>query len=228
MKSLVSVILAVYNGEKYLAETIESVLSQTYSPIEFIIINDGSEDSTASIIKQYSGKIRYHHQANQGQPAAMNKGISMATGSYLAFIDADDLYTPDKIALHVACLEENQSVDMVFGYAEHFFTPELNAEIRKKLICPTNVMRGYLASGGLFRRSTFDRVGEFAVGQCIGAFIDWYMRSNELGLKNMFTPHKVLMRRIHDSNCGLFSRYSSEAYLNTIKIALKRRQLHEA
>ncbi|MBP9841154.1 MAG: glycosyltransferase [Simkaniaceae bacterium] len=220
MSPLVSVIIAVYNGERYLRETIESVLAQTFSPIECIIVNDGSEDGTESIIKQYHSKVHYLSQVNQGQGAAINLALSVAQGMYIAFLDADDLYTVNKIALQVEFLQDRPQVDMVFGYIKHFISPDLSIEEQAQWECPTNIQPCYLAAAGLFRRECFDRIGGFNTEQRIGTFIEWYMRGTEKGLQQALIPHKVLMRRIHKNNLSTNARLE---YLNIIKVALARR-----
>jgi len=220
---LVNVIIAVYNGEKYLGETIESVLAQTYSPIELIIVDDGSQDGTKQVVQKYASKVRYFYQLNQGQPSAMNRGILMAKGSYIAFLDADDLYMPDKTALQVQCLEAKPQLDFVFGYVEQFFSAELPLEMRAKWSCPSGSAPGYSAVSGLFRRECFERVGLFNEQQRIGAFIEWYMRAAEQGLKNEMLPNQVFRRRIHGNNMGICAQHPQLEYLKIIKAARERR-----
>lgn len=88
-----SVIIPVYNKEKYLKETLTSVLGQTFTDFELILVNDGSTDQSPEIINRFQDhRIRIHHQENQGAAAARNTGIQLATGNYLAFLDADDLW----------------------------------------------------------------------------------------------------------------------------------------
>jgi glycosyltransferase involved in cell wall biosynthesis len=223
MKPLVSVILAVYNGEKYLSEAIESVLVQTYAPLEIIVIDDGSQDRTSHIAKRYGSKIRYIDQENRGQPAAQNRGIQMAKGSSIAFLDADDFFTSEKIAIQVEFLEANPQIDYVFGYVEQFFSPELESELRKKWKCPSETTPGHLAQATLFRKECFERVGLFNENQRIGAFIEWYMRAEEKGLKKELIPNLVLRRRIHNNNMGIQFQNSRLEYVQIVKAALKRR-----
>lgn len=219
----VTAILSVYNGEKYLGEAIESILAQTYGPIETIIVDDGSQDGTAQIAKR--GGVRYVYQENQGQPCALNRGLSMAQGRYISFLDADDLYMPEKIALQVKFLQANPEVDFVFGYAEQFHSPELSSEEKKKWACPTEITPGYLAAAGLFRKECFERVGSFNEKQRIGVFIEWYMRAVEMGLQHDLITKKVLRRRIHNHNMGIYAQHSRVEYVRIVKEALKRRQL---
>ncbi len=104
---LVSVIMPVYNGEKYIEEAIQSVINQTYSPIEIIVINDGSTDRTKDILEQYRDRIIFRSQANKGAAESLNYGVSLANGKYFARLDADDIALPDRIVKQVALLEKH-------------------------------------------------------------------------------------------------------------------------
>src|SRR5882757_4082321 len=108
---LVSVIMPAYNAEKYIAEAINSVKQQTYTAWELIVIDDGSTDNTAAIIKKYAGtdnRIMYTYQANGGQGKARNNGLKKATGEYVAFLDADDLWIPEKLNTQVEIMHANK------------------------------------------------------------------------------------------------------------------------
>lgn len=225
MKALVSVIIAVYNGEKYLAQAIESVLEQTYSSVELLVIDDGSQDKTEQIAKKYASQIRYFFQFNQGQPAALNFGLSLAKGSYIAFLDADDLYLPNKTALQAEFLQAMPQIDMVFGHIEQFISPELPLELGGKWECPSELLPGYMAASGLFRKQAFECIGLFNREQSIGSFIDWYMRATEKKLKNELISNLVMRRRIHGNNTGTRIPHSHFQYLQIVKAALDRRRL---
>lgn len=219
----VSVVMSVYNGEKYLAEAIETVLAQTYAPIEFIVIDDGSTDQTGEILRSYGKRLQTLKQPNRGQPAAQNRGIELATGHYIGFLDADDLYDLEKTAEQVAILEKEREVDIVFGHVEQFISPELGDEAKKQWKCPSGTAPGYLAAAALFRRECFEKVGLLNEDQRIGSFIEWYMRAQELGLKHQLIPQRVFRRRIHENNVGIKTSGTREEYLAIVKAALKRR-----
>jgi glycosyltransferase involved in cell wall biosynthesis len=110
---LVSVVIPTYNCDRYLVQAIESVLSQTYSNIEIIVVDDGSTDQTQRVLKPYLNRIRYIHQQNHGVSAARNRGIQEASGEFIAFLDADDFFLPDKLADQVACFEAKPSLGVV-------------------------------------------------------------------------------------------------------------------
>jgi glycosyltransferase involved in cell wall biosynthesis len=102
----ISVVITAYNAARWIRETLDSVLAQTYPPLEIIVVDDGSTDESASIIQQYGSSVRYIYQKNQGQPDARNVGIRAALGEYIAFVDADDLWKPEKLDLQVEKLKE--------------------------------------------------------------------------------------------------------------------------
>ncbi len=108
--------LPVYNGERYLSEAIESVLGQTFSNFEFIIINDGSTDNTGSILDHYQqqdARIKLYTQANQGLIASLNTGCSMARGRYIARMDADDISLPQRFKRQVEFMEEHADIGIL-------------------------------------------------------------------------------------------------------------------
>jgi glycosyltransferase involved in cell wall biosynthesis len=101
-KSLVSVLIAAYNAEEFIGQTLESVLAQTYSHIEIIVVDDGSTDSTGLILEKYKNKgIQVYHQKNKGQPASLNKAFYLSKGKFIKFLDADDIISPTFIELQI-------------------------------------------------------------------------------------------------------------------------------
>jgi len=110
---LVSVIIPTYNREKYVVEAIESVLAQTYQNFEIIIVDDGSTDGTEKILEPYRDRVVYIYQENQGPSVARNTGIRRATGQFIAFLDSDDLWLPEKLEVQVAYMETNPEVGLV-------------------------------------------------------------------------------------------------------------------
>lgn len=112
----VSVIIPLYNAEKYIERTIKSVLSQTYDNLEIIIVDDESPDNSVNICEQFTdSRIKIIHQKNRGLPGSRNTGIRHASGDYIAFIDADDIWLPEKLTKHIAHLESNPDVGVSFS-----------------------------------------------------------------------------------------------------------------
>lgn len=111
---LVSVVIPVFNGAAFLAEAIGSVLNQTYTELECIVVDDGSTDNTAAIVKGFGNKIRYIRKANGGVASARNLGVTAANGEYLAFLDADDIWLPEKLSRQVELLRARPDLGLVY------------------------------------------------------------------------------------------------------------------
>jgi glycosyltransferase involved in cell wall biosynthesis len=223
-RSLVSVIIPVYNCERYLAEAIESVLAQSYQPIEIIVIDDGSTDGSDQVAKRFSPLVQYFYQPNSGLGVARNSGVNLARGDYLAFLDADDIWMKDKLILQIAAFQGNPGLDFVFGHVQQFISPELDENQKSNLYCPDEKMPGYCAGAMVTKRKSFVRVGSFETNRQIGEFIHWYIRAKEQGMKSFILPEVVLGRRLHTDNMGIRARDSRTDYVRILKASLDRRR----
>lgn len=129
---LVTIVTPAFNQAKFLGETIESVLSQTYSNIEYIVIDDGSSDCTAAVMNGYAGKITAIHQANVGQSLTINRGVAMARGKYVGYLSSDDILYPQAIERLVEILEVDNGVVCAFPDAD-LIDPK--SEVIKRRVC---------------------------------------------------------------------------------------------
>lgn len=213
---LVSVIIPVYNGERFLGQAIESVLKQTYRSVEVIVVDDGSTDGTAAVVRSFES-VRYTHQRNAGQSEARNRGVDAARGELLAFLDADDLWTSDKLGLQFAALESDPELDAVFGHAQEF-VGELVPGF------PQPGKPALLPGAMLIRRAAFERVGGYDPRWRIGEPLDWYSRAREASLKMQTLDQIVLLRRIHGANMGIREQHSRDQYVAVVRAALDRRR----
>lgn len=226
-KTQLSVIIPVYNGERYLAETIDSVLAQNHRLIKVIIVDDGSTDGTAHIANNYGSSIRYCYQQNLGTAAAMNRGTDLACGEYLAFLGADDLWPEGRIRVQLEAFEAHTDVDIVSGYVKQFFSPEMTESVKKRIRFSADLIPGYVIPAMLIKRQAFFRVGLFETRWKVGAEMSWYLRAQERGLKIMILPDLVLLRRIHESNKGITKRSFINQRAQILKAALDRRRARE-
>jgi len=220
----VSVIVPVYNGERYLREAIDSVLGQTRIADEIIAVDDGSTDGTARIVLSYGSRVRYIRQENQGAGAAFNMGIRHAAGSLLGFIGADDLWSPRKLELQSRAFQGQPEVDMVFGYTENFITPELDAAARARLRASETPEPGYHQGCMLIKRISLDQVGLMVTQYTVGEFVDWYARAREAGLKSVMLQDVVYRRRLHASNLGVREKDARQDYAHILKASLDRKR----
>ena len=222
---LVSIIVPVCNGEKYLSEAIESILAQAYCPLEIIVVDDGSTDRTSAIAKRFFPSVKYWYQANAGTGAARNRGVELAQGSFFAFLDADDLWLQDKLTIQMGTFCDNPETEIVFGYVKQFYSPELDDIERSKLRCPDQAMPGFLPCTMVIRREAFFQVGLFETNWRLGQDVSWIIRAREQGLRAVMVPQPVYMRRLHKNNKGVVNREFSKDRIRILKASLDRKRL---
>jgi glycosyltransferase involved in cell wall biosynthesis len=220
----VSVVIPVYNGERSLAEALQSVFDQTSLPTEVIVVDDGSTDGTAAVVRKFGSAIQYVYHSRAGQGASRNRGVAMAHGEFLSFLDADDLWVKEKLSLQKERFVHQPDLDMVFGLVQQFISPELSETVRNKLVCPPDPMPGYVPGAMLVKRESFLRVGYFETWQRIGEFVDWIMRAQEMKLKSFMLDTVVLKRRLHEENIGRKEQQFQTDYVRVLKAALDRRR----
>lgn len=221
---LVSVTLPVYQGERYVAAAIESVLAQTYRALELIVVDDGSTDGTAQVLDSFGDRIRRHHQPNRGLSATRNRGMGMAKGEILAFIDADDLWEPNKLEAQVAVLRAHPEVDLVFTHIRQFHSPDLSEQARAQLCVPEEVLPGPSATTCAVRRLAAEKCGGFDESLRVGEFIDWYSRALAAGLAVQTLAEVLAGRRIHGANMGIQEKDSRSDYLKVLRANLARKR----
>jgi glycosyltransferase involved in cell wall biosynthesis len=203
----VSVIIPNYNGARFLRQAIDSVLDQTYHNVEVIVVDDGSRDDSAAILRSYGERIRWFEQPNQGVSVARNRGIDECRGELVAFLDVDDVWEPSKLEKQVP-LFANPAVGLV--YCGYFVVDD---ELRPLQTCiPVN--RGWLlekfaqsaaaviVGGGsiaVIRRSCFDQVGKFDPALSTSADWDMYRRVCSRYQVDL-VPEPLMRYRQHASN----------------------------
>jgi len=224
---VVSVIMPVYNTGKIVSETIDSVLSQTWHDFEFIIIDDGSRPETSNIIKRYSdSRIRYYYQENRGMAAARNRGIELAQGEYLAFLDHDDIWLPEKLERQIEIMQADPSVGLVYSPVvlfnsegerwEHPF-PLISGFGFYDLLAGDKIQS---ASCVLIRRETLREIKEPFCDECKPCD-DWYLwLSIAFHWKIQHTTEKLVLYRIHANNV---SNHTIEMYEGGITVLRKLR-----
>lgn len=183
-KKLVSVVIASYNMGKYLPTAVHSVLSQTYPHLEINIVDDGSTDDTPEVMRQFSEnpRVRYHRQPNGGQAKAKNKGIAEAKGNYIAFLDADDLWTPDKLEKQLPLFDGFNKVGVIYTNFQCIDEkgnplptpkrPYYTGKISSRLIIE-NFVTGM---SSIVKRECFDAVGLFDESLPMGIDYDLWLR----------------------------------------------------
>lgn len=221
-KPLVSVIIPVFNCERYIAEAIESVLAQTYRPIEIIVIDDGSTDGTANIVKSFKEDARYFYQPNSGPPVARNKGLRMAKGNVISFLDADDLWSKNKLKIQLSHLSSDSS-EIILGHEQLIYQikgvngkPDLE-------VFPVSQFTFCLGSG-VYRRSVFDKVGFFDETLFCCDDWDWFKRARELGISMVIIQEVTLFYRRHRHNLTNQKELETHYMIRMLKRSIDRRR----
>jgi len=211
----VSVVIPAFNAERFLGAAIESALAQSPAPLEVLVVDDGSTDGTAAVARSHD--VRYAHQENAGVAAAANLGASLAHGDFLAFVDADDVWLPGKLARQLARLEAEPGLEAVFGRVRE-------VDLRAPSGAPAREEAFVARLTMLIRRDAFGRVGPFDPRFRIGEFVEWFGRAEEKGLRHATLPDVVAERRIHGANMGIVDRARRGEYLLALKSVLDRRR----
>ena len=227
--SLISCIVPVYNGERYLQETLNSILAQTYRPIEIVVCDDGSTDGTASLIKEYGDQVFCQWQPNSGLSAARNLGIRAAQGEFLAFLDADDIWYPDKLMKQIQLFQERSDLDYCVTQIRNFLdSSDVDEQRRFKKNPQSLPQAGFSAVTLLAKRDLFNKVGLFKTSLKHSAEMDWFVRVQENKAIGDLIPEVLVARRLHPTNRSrLHARVSREEHLLTLKQMLDRRRRQE-
>ncbi len=208
-KGLVSVIVPNYNYAGYLGAAIESALGQTYSTVEIIVIDDGSTDGSKAVIESYGRGIKAIFQQNQGVAAARNNGVKAGRGEFVAFLDADDMWLPEKIERQVERFTEDPDLGLVhvglteIDQAGNSLAVRLGggegSEVWKDLLLfsPNGILGG--GSGAMIPRSVFDALGGFDERLSTSADWDLYFRT-AIRYAVGFVAEPLLKYRVHSSN----------------------------
>jgi len=221
----ISVIVPVFNGERYIRDALDSIFEQEYSPLEVVVVDDGSTDNLATVLSVEFPSLRYHYQKHGGLSAARNAGIRLASGRWIGFLDADDLWAPGKLKSQVKYLAAHTELDAVFGHIQQFYTPEEEEKVRQAYRYSREVLPGFDPDTMLIAAKAIRRIGAFDEKVKMGEFLDWFARAQEAALVYAMLPEVLAFRRIHVSNVSITRRNETAAeYARLLKAALDRRR----
>jgi len=223
-EALVSIIIPVYNSEQYITECIDSVLNQSYQNFEIIVVDDGSTDDTSSIITQYNNdKITLYHQQNSGSGAARNHGVKKASGAWIAFIDADDIWLPDKLHKQLTnCSDKAWShTDLYFHgdiYPRHTKTTELTSKYSGHILEHLLVENSIGTSSVIINKKVFEELGGFNTD--LRALQDWdlWLRVAKK-YEICYVNEPLVYYRVHSKSVSRNVRKTLPYHLNLIDFA---------
>ncbi len=221
---LVSVIIPLYNGSQFIEETLNSAFAQDYKPLEVIVVDDGSTDYGADIVKKHHSPVRYLFQENQGNAAARNHGIRKGQGEFIALLDQDDLWEKHKIKTHVDYMLKHPELDFTIAHFKYFLSPgvERPAWLRENLI--KNQHADY-SPGSLFaRKGVFDTVGCFNRDFKTGSDSDWFFRAKDMNIPMAVINEVLLHRRVHQTNQSIHVKQAHTEMLKLIRESIHRKK----
>jgi glycosyltransferase involved in cell wall biosynthesis len=219
----VSVIVPIYNGDRYLDDALRSIIEQNYRPVEIIVVDDGSTDDSAVIAQSYK-EVRYVHQINQGPSAARNKGIEAARGELIAFLDADDIWMPNKLAIQVNYLREHPEVEFVVAHRRMLVEEGIEKPpwYREDIFEKNRVCLG--PSAMLARRNLFEEVGRYDPKYRTGEIAEWLTRVKGRGVNYVILPETLLTLRVHGGNLTYQLDEMRSNILTALKASLDRQR----
>jgi len=229
--SKVSVIIPVFNGERYIGNAIRSVFKQSYSDFEIVVVDDGSTDQTAEIVQALGEKVVYRRQSNAGPIVARNLGVASSSGKFVAFLDHDDLWHPDKLEKQVSILDRHSDIGLVCSEVNNI--DEEEKPIHRKTWGQRRKIKGDLVgdlhallnrrfpvavpSTWLIRRSLLERVGSFDATLPFGGYgeLDFFAKLAEFS-KICFMTTPLVEYRVRQS--GITREKEAEMYANYILV----------
>ncbi|AWV99993.1 glycosyltransferase family 2 protein [Arcticibacterium luteifluviistationis] len=214
----ISVIIPIFNAEKHLRQALDSVLNQSQSASEIIVINDGSTDNTLQILNGYANHLRIINRENKGPAFTVNEGISLSKNDWLCFLDADDLWTNNKLEKQYRFTQENPNTNVFFGMSEQFLSEELSEEQKKRITLIKNPQNGMLRSTMMVHKSIFGQTSFFDTTLVFGEFIDWFTKLKEHGIPYLIQDELFHLRRLHPN-----SLTSKREHLSDFAKLLKRK-----
>ncbi len=214
----ISVVMSVYNAEKYLNEAVDSILAQTYEDFELILINDKSTDSSGAILQDYAQKdkrvVILENEENMGLTKSLNKGLAIAKGEYIARMDADDISVPERFALQVKYLDEHPDysfVSCIGRYIDENGKPEqlrLFPETNEEIYAMMPKVDAVMHPGVMFRREDIAKIGNYCEDFRVVQDYDLWFRGMAAGYKFYNIQQPLVLFRRNDS----YNTRKSKAY----------------
>ena len=222
---LVSVVIPVFNGERFIKDAIKSVLSQSYRPLEIIVVDDGSTDKTAENIKEFPA-VKYIFQDNQGVSATRNKGLEAAQGELITFLDHDDILLSDSVSRRVVYMLENPEVWCIISKHRSYLEQDFDLP---PWILESEFIDGAYGFGYLMvKKDVFLKTGGFDPKYRTGELMDFFFRVNDTGQKIAKFPEITVLRRVHGKNLSKDVTAMRENLLKSAKASiLRKRKMRE-
>lgn len=215
----VAVVVPVRNGARFLPEALQSVLAQDLVPEEIVVVDDGSSDGSGDVARAQGPGIRVLEQPASGAGAARNRGVAATRAPWVAFLDCDDRWMPDKLSRQREAVAGLPGAVAAIGLVRQFFDPSLG---RSDTPVP-EVLKGTVTSALLIQRPTFEATGGFPTDTTVAEFATWWVRFTAADPLIAVPEVVVAERRIHGNNSGVADPDSRARYVRMVKELLDRR-----
>jgi glycosyltransferase involved in cell wall biosynthesis len=223
---MVSCIVPVFNGERFVGEALNSILDQTHRPLEVIVVDDGSTDGTAQAVRAFGDPVFYIHQVNAGPAEARNRGVECGRGDFYAFLDADDLWHPEKLRRQLSRFRERPELAYSVTLAQNIWEDTVRVEReRMKDHRRSGPVPAYVSGSLVTSREWMKRTNGFNPELEHGDAADWFQRADAAGAVGELLDEVLLFRRIHGENRSrLKANTSRQEFLEIIKARLDRKR----
>lgn len=219
----ITAIVVVRNGERFLADALQSIAHQTHAPSEVIVVDGQSTDRTAQIAQAFPG-VRYLLQPDLGIANARNLAIAAATGDFIAFLDADDTWTTDKLAIQMAYMLEHPTLMYTTTWLNHFYDPDCPF---RSGYCPEGFeqgIEGRTPGTMLARRAVFEQAGPFNPMFGLASEADWFARAQDANIPSDVIKTVLLHKRIHASNISIGRKQYRREWFVVMRQSLLRKR----
>ncbi|MEO9965304.1 MAG: glycosyltransferase family A protein [Reichenbachiella sp.] len=222
--SSISIVIPCYNGAEHLGKAIQSVLDQKIDHVQIVVVDDGSTDDSPSVARSYD-QVTLIQQANAGPAAARNMGVLATNSTFVGFLDADDLYPPNKLKLQMEYLTAHPELDLISGriqcmgtHSDHMYT-EMYEDQEKK------TMLNFHLGASLYKRQVFEEIGLLDEELKYSEDVDHWFKIVEQGLKYAFLDQVTLLHRRHETNMtNIPLAEQNSFFIRAIKKSMDRRK----
>ncbi|MEJ0091065.1 MAG: glycosyltransferase [Limisphaerales bacterium] len=223
----VSIIIAVLNGERFLAGAIRSVLAQAYPSYELLVVDGHSTDGTVDIARSFPG-VRLLTQLGRGLPAALNFGIANARGNWIALLEHDDAWTPEKLRTQIRFMLHRPELQFTLTHARFFLEPGCAWPAGYNPDWLKEPQIGAILSTFVARKTAFEKVGGFDDRLKCAGDMDWFARAKDLRMPMAYLEETLLVKRVHDRNVTSQTQLNNAELLQVIKQKLNRKRTMES
>ena len=219
----VSVILAVKNGERFLAEAIRSVAAQNYPAYELMVVDGHSTDRTAEIARSFP-EAQFLTQPGHGLPAAWNFGLAQAHGEWIALLEHDDVWLPEKLRTQIRFMRQRPELQFTLSRAEFFLEPGCAWPPGYNPGWLKAPQIGSMLSAFVARKSAFDGVGKFDEQLQRAADMDWLARAKDRQIPMAYLAETLVRKRVHDTNVTRQTQLNNAELLQVIRRTVERKR----